>query len=190
MANDTTHGDELWRTDGTASGTTLVKDITPGMSSTSIYNFTAFGNALFFMVRNDTSGGYVLWKTNGTEVGTVLLVSIVPSIGGNGPNNFMAVGNRLYFVANDGTHGDEVWASDGTAAGTGMLKDINPGLGDGYSSSYGVLDFIAAGNLLYFKAYEPTTGYEIWKTDGSFAGTVRVTDLNPGVADGVGGIIQ
>jgi ELWxxDGT repeat protein len=36
---DTNHGGELWRTDGTTQNTKLVKDITPGSSSSSI-NFT------------------------------------------------------------------------------------------------------------------------------------------------------
>lgn len=188
MANDTTHGYELWKTDGTAAGTSLVKDIVPGIGSSNLFNFTSIGNTLYFTAR-ETTDAYVLWKTDGTDAGTVMLKSIVPS-GGDNPYNFTAVGNLLYFVANDGAHGDEVWVSDGTETGTRMLKDINPGLGNGYSANYSEDDFIGVGDVLYFRAYEPTTGYELWRTDGSFTGTVRVTDLYSGTADGIGTILH
>jgi ELWxxDGT repeat protein len=41
------------------------------------------------------------------------------------------------------------------------------------------------GDTLYFFATDTAAGRELWKTDGTVAGTVRVTDLNPGPGNAV-----
>ncbi len=41
-ANDGEHGFELWKSDGTAEGTIMVKDIYPGRGSSYSYNFTTY----------------------------------------------------------------------------------------------------------------------------------------------------
>jgi ELWxxDGT repeat protein len=43
-ANDGTHGTELWVSDGTAGGTSLVYDINPGSTGSNPINITALGN--------------------------------------------------------------------------------------------------------------------------------------------------
>lgn len=56
-ATDTTHGRELWKTDGTAAGTVFVKDIRPGLSAGS--NPTALANVngtLFFSAWDGNTG--------------------------------------------------------------------------------------------------------------------------------------
>jgi ELWxxDGT repeat protein len=57
-----------------------------------------------------------------------------------------------------------------------MVKDINPG---GNSSP----DYLTAmGDTLFFKAYDPTYGWELWRSDGAEAGTEMVKDISPGIA--------
>ena len=60
-ANDGTNGEELWKSDGTASGTMMVKDIRSGSSSGNPFEHTAVGNTLYFRA-NDGTNGYELWK--------------------------------------------------------------------------------------------------------------------------------
>ena len=55
-----------------------------------------------------------------------------------------------------------------------MVKDINPG---GDSSSYYLTEFNGA---LYFQAINGTNGSELWKSDGTAAGTVMVKDIYTG----------
>jgi len=48
-ANDSTHGVELWKTDGTLQGTSLTADFSPGTSNTTFYGGPTFGdNVPFF----------------------------------------------------------------------------------------------------------------------------------------------
>ena len=74
-ANDGTNGDELWKSDGTASGTVMVKDIRSGSSSSSPNYLTAVGNTLYFRA-DDGTNGYELWKSDGTASGTVMVKDI------------------------------------------------------------------------------------------------------------------
>jgi ELWxxDGT repeat protein len=61
-ADDGTTGRELWRSDGTAAGTVLVKDINPGPASSSPNELTAVNGTLFFRADDGTTG-VELWKT-------------------------------------------------------------------------------------------------------------------------------
>jgi len=45
---DPTHGEELWQTDGTAAGTTLVDDLAPGQTSSQPQHFFTAGSNIFF----------------------------------------------------------------------------------------------------------------------------------------------
>src|SRR6185503_10924369 len=75
--HDGAHGFELWKTDGTAAGTSLVKDILPGPASSFASGFTAVGATVFF-IAEDPASGDELWKTDGTPGGTVLVKDINP----------------------------------------------------------------------------------------------------------------
>ena len=68
-ATDGTNGYELWKSDGTASGTVMVKDINSGSGDSTPYSLTAFGNTLYFQA-NDGANGYELYTNLGiyTEV--------------------------------------------------------------------------------------------------------------------------
>ena len=60
-ATDGTNGYELWKSDGTSSGTVMVKDINSGSSSSiGTPYFTAIGNTLYFKATDGTNG-YELW---------------------------------------------------------------------------------------------------------------------------------
>ena len=166
-------GRELWKTDGTEAGTTLVKDLVPGSAGSSPRRFAVLGNALFFLA-TDAGGPVGLWRSDGTGNGTVLVKSILPSSASE--SNLFVHGGALYFVAADAA-GVELWKSDGSTPGTVRVKDINPGAGDS-----GARRFTSLGGTLFFVADDGASGRELWKTDGTEAGTVRVKDINPGAA--------
>ena len=63
-ANNGLNGTELWKSDGTASGTLMVKEINPGIGNDDLSLLTAVGNNLFFRA-NDGIHGTELWKSDG-----------------------------------------------------------------------------------------------------------------------------
>ena len=120
VADDGTNGFELWKSDGTLSGTVMVKDIDNGSSGSlpayyaSAGGLTAVGNTIYFQANNGINGTE-LWKSDGTATGTVMVKDINSPWGGSSaPSHLTAVGNTLYFEAYDGTNGSELWKSDGT----------------------------------------------------------------------------
>ena len=179
-ADDGTHGQELWTSDGTETGTVMVKDIHNGSAHAfGGYELVVFGNNLYFCAQNATSNYWQLWKSDGTESGTAMLKAINPS--GNGRiKNLIAVGNTLYFSADDGTNGEELWTSDGTTAGTVMVKDIRTGGTWAPLSGLSYASELTAFGDVYFIATDGTHGEELWKSDGTETGTVMVKDINSG----------
>lgn len=179
----TTQGREVWTSDGTAAGTLLLKDINPGSYSADPFGFTDVQGTLFFFARG-VSGRHELWKSDGRPDGTVLVASINywdnPE-----PEQLTAVGDRLFFTAYDQTAGVELWTSNGTAAGTQRVKDIHTGYNNDYwldpaNGSSRPQSLAAAGGMLLFTADDGVHGRELWRSDGTEAGTTIVTDLNPG----------
>ncbi len=142
VGDDGTHGPEIWRTDGTAGGTTLIKDITPGSSGSSPLGLTALNNKVLFNA-TDPAHGSEIWATDGTAAGTGLLLDVWPGGSGSDPREITAVGSQAFFRAEDGTHGAELWATDGTAAGTRMVKDLVAGSAGGLPPTAGGYEFTA-----------------------------------------------
>ncbi len=151
-----TTGYELWRSDGTYTGTFMVQDIIPGPGSSRPENLTNLNGILYFSAVG-TEGGRELWRSDGTPQGTWQVADINPGPAGSALSGLSSAGGFLFFSANDGVHGDELWVSDGTAAGTVLAQDIYPGGGSGYP-----LQFAVTGSRIFFAATEGIYGYELW----------------------------
>jgi len=194
-ADDGTNGNEVWMSDGTAGGTTMLKDIHPGPGRSNGYDpppsggigwsrdFTAMGSYVYFAA-TDGNHPASLWKTDGTEAGTSEVFSVSPE--------YMTVLNGA-LIFKGYTGGDvELWKSDGTSGGTAMLKNISQNY-DSYPG--GMTGFVLFNNELYFDVANTTSNTppepcELWKTDGTEAGTVAVkpgTALEPAEELGVCG---
>jgi ELWxxDGT repeat protein len=150
---------QLWKSNGTASGTVQVAELTSNQPS----NYTAVGNTLFFEMYDSTPALYALWTSDGTTTAKVADIGSTK----NQFSSLIAFSGKLWFQVNDTTDapntGWALWSSDGTAGNTGAFKfnggttavQLNP-----------VSQMIGLGSNLYFQGFDATHSYSLWKTDG------------------------
>ncbi len=172
-ADDGLHGRELWRTDGTTSGTLLVKDIAPGEGSSYPSSMLAFGDTLVFIAQREPYW-CALWRSDGTDAGTIPLSphSFCDTFFGVGAPTVpppVVLHGTVYAAI-----GNELWRSDGTPAGTTLVRRI-----DG-ASYRGISGLSAAAGRLFFQIDDGLHGNEPWTSDGTSDGTHLLSDLSPG----------
>lgn len=169
VANDGINGRELWKTDGTAAGTVLVKDINAGAASSNPSEMINVNGLLYFLA-DDGINGTEIWQSDGTTAGTTL----VANLDVNWLGQLTGAGGKLYFTANG-----EIWCRSTPTSAPFLLKEIGEGNWGGDPTS-----LTAVGSTLFFTAIYATghpnfagLGRELWKTDGTSAGTVLVKDI-------------
>jgi ELWxxDGT repeat protein len=178
---DAEAGCELWRSDGTAAGTGRVADLSPGTDDSSPRSFTALGGRAFFT--RDLpfdEGGF--WVTDGTAEGTSL-VAALPRV-----DLLTTVGNRMFFAAPDNhDHSFVLWTSDGTVAGTLPLRHFAVFENCETHDCFPVTGFLKPdGDGVLFVA-DDGDGQNFWRSDGTPAGTRRLTRLSGSAGPGFGG---
>jgi ELWxxDGT repeat protein len=162
-----------------------VADLMPGPSGSYPQDLAAGGTLLFFRPAGLDAEP---WVSDGTAAGTRLVRDIHPS-GRSEPSAFTALaGGRVLFFARTPAEGREPWITDGTLAGTALVADVWPGPGDSVAAST-PLAVVGSGRVALFAADEGVAGQELWRTDGTSAGTWRLTDIDPGPASSMPGEI-
>ena len=173
-ASDDTQGNELWRSDGTESGTQLAHDIRPGPFSSDPSRLHVAGDSLFFAVKRTE-----LWKTGPadaiaekvrdfTTVAADALVVPTSTVGGR-------VIVRLEW--NEAGNGKRaLWGSDGTTLGTVLLVETQDSPHSLTAAPLSPID-----GHFFFNYSDPLHGDELYRTDGTIAGTQIAVDFNSGV---------
>lgn len=179
-ASDGSNNDELWKSDGTASGTKLVKDIrsqsssSPGNAS-GLYEFNDF---LYFNAR-DNANGVELWRSDGTEAGTTLVLDADPGDGHSWPGDFFEFKGDLYFTA-------EVFNAE-FGSYFAQLFRVNKETGTAEKAVDMPIDLsegvIVVGDYLYFAGLDSQVGFELFRSDGTNAGTTLTRDIMTGERD-------
>ena len=207
LATDATHGEELWKTDGSSGGTVLVKDINPGAGSSTTFDFSGspfpvfqsfhtFNNHVYFNADDGTSTGEI-WSTDGTTANTTLLKDVVHGTSLSNVSMLLAenLPNKFIFSVSDLATRCELWESDGTPAGTQLFKAfaavgtnkipvIFPSFIVDFTSGT-LTQPLFQGNKFFFSAEATAAGNELWVSDGTLANTQIVKDINVGTGDGI-----
>lgn len=112
------------------------------------------GNVYFFT--GTESKRTRLWISNGTQQGTKPILNLL-----FGDYSYIRTfNNKLFFITNDigGQYNCYVTDNGGEAS---LVKDLSPVL-----NIDNVYPLSQSGNWLYFSAYNPATGYELYKSNG------------------------
>jgi ELWxxDGT repeat protein len=164
--------DGLYRSDGTASGTSL-------LATTSLATWLApWGEEILF-------GGSALWAT---ETGSTTPLELTPPAAVEVVQEIVTIGPRILFIAETASAGAELWVSEGVSGDATLLADIVPGDVGALARSAGLdglMDvrapqLVALDGLALFVAFTPALGRELWMSDGTAAGTALLRDIYPG----------
>jgi len=146
---------QLWKTDGTAEGTVMVREFAQGTFGTTLTDLVSLGERVVFVV-DDGVHGIEPWVTDGTAAGTILLRDIHPT-GSSDAGSLVVADGVVYFAATDPEHGSELWQTDGTPEGTRLVADVLPGVQGSRATPA-----IAWRDRLFFPATTLETGRELW----------------------------
>jgi ELWxxDGT repeat protein len=201
-ANDGVHGSEPWRSDGTEANTSLIVDLEPGGTGTDIQQFTPLrGQYLVFGYRRFWSmdqlfqvttlkdfrstsnvfsngqraffsgllnaSGEELWTTDGTQAGTYLIQDLVPGVESSHCEILGVANQKVFFKANSFDLDNGLYVSDGTKNAIQIVK-----------RTYNIEELGSAVNYAYFTNFDAIAGDELWRSDGTEAGTILVKDIN------------
>lgn len=194
----------LYRTNGTAIGTTMVAN-----GGYSPYGMNVLGGRLIYQAYfpySDTYGSPCFSNpTIVTDLPTIIMkiengvASILKSpanvtfcgksvpIGNTflNSNKFIKSSNYLYFKGQ--TEGQSVfnlWRTDGTTNGTIALTNFVNGSNEGIvgtilTDQFSISDFSFT-DVAYFSIFTNATGSELWRSNGTVGGTYLLKDINPG----------
>ena len=165
--DDCVLGKELWKSDGTPAGTQRVKDINPGNNSSRPENLFVAGGKLFFTAYSGAAT--TIWKSDGTEAGTT-------STGVTGTPIFV-LGSGLFFTTYAGGN-CVIKRLDATSGAISDLVTMCPR--SIYNNGFDGISIAAGSTLAYFTAGDTSTGTEVWRTDGTPAGTFLLKDIRLG----------
>lgn len=172
-----TNSDQLWQTDGTVAGTSLVLTLpAAGVNPTPFdHLLSTLNGKLLFTTRYYGQ----LWVSDLTLAGTVQIKNF-STINSSFIDSMFPFKHELYFGAYADNSGQGLWKTDGTSDGTVLVKNIDPGA----SNLFPTGNFVEYNNSLYFPAFDATHGQELWRTDGTTDGTQFVNDFWPGPGGG------
>lgn len=161
---------ELFRSDGTRSGTIQLSAITGEERYAD--GLQVIGDEVYFHSKAQDAFSRGLYVSDGTIEGTRLVADVhLGTCRQLAPGELIPVGDRIFFVGHEEVRG-ELWVTDGTEEGTQQVRDIFPGRHPSKPR-----DTVVLGDRLVFTANDGKHGRELWISDGTYHGTYMVKDI-------------
>ena len=179
-ANDSIHGEELWVTDGSVAGTTLLKDVNSGTASSNPDIGPNINGKIFFKaaIKDKSHTLWQLWITDGTSAGTILISDSTDYDGFVSLNTAAIVNNALIFYTYNASKGKyALWRSDGTSAGTYPIQNLGK---NAFDNAALLPKMVSYNGKVIFAGYGSKHGNEPWETDGTEEGTTMIKDIVAG----------
>lgn len=174
VASDSSHGRELWVTDGTVEGTKLFHDFAQGPQNSDVYELEPVDRKLYIAVNSDWFREHHLWVYDGSS-GEPTPLARFASTGSPSLTQLTRAGSSLFFQVNSQTGHDQLWKTNGREEGTVRVKEFKS-----RNPHYTINQLIDTEGLLFFVADDSLHGTELWRSDGTEEGTVLVKDIAPG----------
>jgi ELWxxDGT repeat protein len=172
---DNEHGQALWKYNTTTREYTLVKDVYPGPSIGTITNLVALNNKVYFAASADiTTNMFDIYMSDGTEAGTILLFASTATEKFNNGPFLLKAGSYIYFETLIESQGNYLYSINGNTVT--QLKQIYPA----GNSPFGISPYSSAsyGGYFFFIGYDDAHGSELWRSDGTVAGTGLYADMS------------
>ena len=184
-AYDDSTSEELWKSDGTAAGTVLVKDIRTGPSGSIHYRPSLVECERDVILQRQRRRERLRAVEERRDVGRY----------GAGQGHSPGLG-QFETRKRDGCERDTILhrqrrreraRSCGRATGRRPVRcwsgTFAPAAASAFAHSH-LGNLVNVNGSLFFGADDGATGYELWKSDGTSAGTVRVKDIRGGSTAG------
>lgn len=174
-------GGNLWKMLGTPNSESLVNN-TPDVFFTAISGITKLNDSeVLFNARRNSDNKWGIWRSNGVVTEFVIDINV-----GTGsleiaqmrlPKN---IDGTIYFDGYSIETGGELWKTNGSATGSELILDIYNVNDNPFTSSSGPRYFTAVNDMIFFSAKNALNGIELWKTNGTTAGTMMVKSITAG----------
>jgi ELWxxDGT repeat protein len=173
--DDHVHGSSLWVTDGTVGGTHLFADLCRSPCRRVGYTYVrqVVGRELLFL-SDDGVNGERLWSTDGTESGTRVIASTCAGNCSVVDDVLGKVGPWIVFLGAGASGAPEIWRTN-LGGNTARLTAFDPSF---LSSPY-VFQGTFIPGLMLFAGEDAVHGIQLWRSNGTRAGTRLLEDLGP-----------
>ncbi|MGH2627387.1 MAG: hypothetical protein ACRDHY_12135, partial [Anaerolineales bacterium] len=173
-ASDPAHGTELWRSDGTETGTWRLTDACPGRCSSRPGEVRVLRGQVFFSA-DDGFSGRELWRSDGTPGSESRVRDLCPGPCSSNPYDLEEdPGGELLFLASAGT-ARQLWRTNGSRRGTVPIETVCT---TAEWQPTCVRDLQRIGGLMVFVVSDAFQR-ELWRSDGTAAGTHPLRELVP-----------
>lgn len=158
---------DIYTTDATAAGTTLLATLPLTPTRFTLSAFTSVNGLVYFVDSGEWNDGFDLWRSDGTPAGTFLL----HHVDGHPPSSLFGTSGKVFlFASRQDFWTADLWTSDGTAAGTQLVQS-------GVSWPECGACVASAPDAIYWIGETEGAPYQLWRSDGSATGTTLLYDF-------------